>query len=102
MLKWFGHMERKKNEEFVKKLYVNETEDPRRGKLFVWKDRVKGYMHESGADRGGGIKLARRECLDRKRWKLFCRGHPLRDFSRWKEMLETINICSYIIFKECI
>ena len=24
-LRWFGHMERKKNEEFVKKAYVSET-----------------------------------------------------------------------------
>ncbi len=32
---------------------------------------------------GRGVKdkrnfdLVRRECLDRERWKLFCRGHPL-------------------------
>ena len=29
-LKWFGHMERKRNEVFMKKVYVNETECPRR------------------------------------------------------------------------
>ena len=40
-------MERKKSEEFVKKVYVSETEDPmRRGRPVVWwKDRVKEYMY---------------------------------------------------------
>ena len=48
-LKWFGHMERKKNEEFVKKVYVSETEDPRkRGRPAVrWKDRVKEFISQS-------------------------------------------------------
>ena len=41
MLRWFGHMERKKSEEFVK-MYVSETEGSRRrGKPVVrWKDMV--------------------------------------------------------------
>ena len=30
-------------------------------------------MHDSVADRWGGIELARRECVDRERWRLFCR-----------------------------
>ena len=30
MLRWFGHMERKKSEEFMKEVYVSETEGPRR------------------------------------------------------------------------
>ena len=60
---WFGHMERKKSEEFVKKVYVRETEGPRRGKPVVkWKDRVKEYMHEGVADSEEGIEQARREC----------------------------------------
>ena len=61
-LKWFDHTERKKSEEFVKKVYVNEIEGPkRRGRLVVrWKDRMKGYMHERVADRLGGIELVRR------------------------------------------
>ena len=29
-LRWFGRMERKKSEEFVKKVYVSEKLDPRR------------------------------------------------------------------------
>ena len=32
-----------------------------------WKDKVKEYMHERLTDRGGGIKLAKRKCMDRER-----------------------------------
>ena len=75
VLRWFGHMERKKSEEFVKKVFVSETEGPRRkGRPVV---RWKEYMHERGADRGGMIEQARRECVDRERWRLFCCGHTL-------------------------
>ena len=35
----------------MKKVYVSETEDPRRAR---WKDRVKEYMQEKVADRGEG------------------------------------------------
>ena len=30
----------------------------------------------------GGIDLARREYMDSKWWRLFCRGHPLGERSR--------------------
>ncbi len=51
----------------------------RRGRpLGRWKDRVE-YMSERGATRGGGLEQARRECLDRERCRLFCRGHLLGD-----------------------
>ena len=65
-LRWFGHMEGKKGEAFVK-VYVSETDGPRRrGRSVVrWKDRLKEYMYESVADRGKGIELGRRECMDR-------------------------------------
>ena len=39
-----------------------------------WRDRVKEYMCERGATRGGGLDQARRECLDRERWRLFYRN----------------------------
>ena len=57
-------MERKNSEEFVKKMYMSETEDTRRrGRSVVrWKDRVKEYMHKRVADKGGGIEPARRKC----------------------------------------
>ena len=45
------------SEKFVKKVYVSETKSPRRRRRPVvrWKDRVKEYMHEKGADRGEGL-----------------------------------------------
>ena len=51
----------------MKKVYVSETEGPRRrGRPVVrWKDRVKEYMHERVADRVEGIEQAR-ECLDKE------------------------------------
>ena len=56
---WFS--ERLKSEEFVKKMYVSGTEGNRRRKPVVrWKNRVKEYMHENCADRGGRIEQERR------------------------------------------
>ncbi len=85
-MQWFGHTERISSEEFVKKVYVSEIEGPsKKGKpLGRWKDRVKEYMSERGATRGGGLEQARRECLDRKRLRLFCHDHLLRGCS-WRE-----------------
>ncbi len=44
-LRWFGHIERMENEEFVKKVYWSSVEGPnRRGKpLGRWEDKVKAY-----------------------------------------------------------
>ncbi len=78
-LRWFGHIERMGSEEFVKKMYMSESVGPSsRGRPPVrWRDRVKGYMCERGATREGGLDQARRKCMDRERWKLFCCGQPL-------------------------
>ncbi len=43
------------------------------------KERVKEDMCGRGASRRGGLEQTKRECLDRERWRLFCRGHPLLD-----------------------
>ena len=43
---------------------------------------MKKYIHERVADREGGIELARMECIDRERWRLFYHGDPLRGHSR--------------------
>ncbi len=85
-LRWFGHTERMGSEELVKKVYVSEIVGPNsRGRPPVrWRDRVKEYMCERGATRGGGLDEARRECLDRERWRLFCLGQPLGRLF-WKE-----------------
>ena len=45
---------------------------------------MKEYLHERVADRGGGIELARRECLDRERWRFFYCGH-LSGRRFWRE-----------------
>ena len=52
-LKWFGHIERKKSDEFVKNVYVSETRGRRRrGRPVVrQKNKVKEYMHEIVTDR---------------------------------------------------
>ncbi len=66
------------NEEFVKKVYKSESVGPssRGGPPGRWRDRVKENMCERGATWGGGLDQTKRECLDREKWGLFCRGHP--------------------------
>ncbi len=53
-----------KSEEFEKKVYVSEIVGPNsRGRpLQRWKNRVKEYMCESGATRGGGLDQASGVC----------------------------------------
>ncbi len=66
------------NEEFVKKVYLSSVEGTnRRGRPLVrWEDRVREYVNEMGV-RGNVLDWARRECMDRERWKYVCRGHSL-------------------------
>ncbi len=54
----------------------NSVEGPnRRGRpLGRWENRVKEYVSERGV-RGSGLEWARRECMDRKKWRSIC--HPL-------------------------
>ncbi len=84
-LRWFGHIERMEHEEFVKKVYQSNVEGPnrRRRPLGRWEDKVKEYVSERGA-RGYGLAWARRECMDRERWRSICRGHPLWE-RFWRE-----------------
>ena len=46
-------------------MYVSESVGPEsRGRLpGRWRDRVKEYLCERGATRGGGLDQGRRECL---------------------------------------
>ena len=46
----------------------------RKDRIPTYHVRVKKYMHERIADRGGGIEQARKE-----RWRFFCRGHSWRE-----------------------
>ncbi len=76
-LRWFGHIERMENEEFVK-VYRSSVEGPnRRGRpLETWEDKVKEYVSERQA-RENGLEWAIMECMDRERWRSVCHGHPL-------------------------
>ncbi len=64
-LRWFGHIGRMENEEFVKEVYQNSIEGAnRRGRpLAKWKDRVREYVSQRGV-RGNGLEWTRRECMD--------------------------------------
>ncbi len=72
-----GHIERMGNEEFDK-VYLRSVEDTNgKGRpLRRWEDRVREYVSESGV-RGNGLDWARREWMDRERWRSVCHGHPL-------------------------
>ncbi len=55
-LRWFGHIERMGNEEFVQKVYLGSVEGMnRRGRsLGRWEDGVREYVSEWGV-RGNGL-----------------------------------------------
>ncbi len=79
-LKWFGHMERMEESKMTSRMvYVSEIEGLNvRGQPPVkWRDRVQEYVRERGEGSLRNLEQATRECQDRERWKLFCRGHPL-------------------------
>ncbi len=46
------------------------------GRVGKWEDRVKEYVIERGV-RGNGLEWARRECMDRDRWRSIRHSHPL-------------------------
>ncbi len=90
-LRWFGHIEKMGNEEFVQKVYLSIVEGTnRRGRPLVrWEDRVREYVNERGV-RVNALDWARRECMDRERWRSICRGHPLGDAPRGSEASEIL------------
>ncbi len=90
-LRWFSHIERMKNVEFVNKICRSSVEGPnRRGRSLVrWEDKVKEYVSEREA-RGNGLVWARRECRNREKWRSVCRGHPLGDASGGSEVSELL------------
>ncbi len=100
-LRWFGHTERKENEEFVKKMYLSSVEGPnRRGRpLGRWDDRVKEYMSERGV-RGNGLDWTKRECKDRERWRSISRGHPLVGSFRSERGIEAIDRLKVLKWRE--
>ena len=78
-LRWFGHIERMDESVMTKRLYKSSIEGVGvRGRPPVkWQDRVQEYVRERGVNGMRGLEQARKECKDRNRWRLFCRGHPL-------------------------
>ncbi len=79
------------NEEFVKRVYLSSVEGTNRRErpLGKGKDKVKEYVSERGV-RGNGLEWARRECMDRERWRSVCSAHPL-----WGSLLEGARCRSY-------
>ncbi len=90
-LRWFGHIERMENEEFVKKVYQSSVEGPnRRGRPFErWKDKVKEYVSKRRA-RGNGLEWAGRECMDREKWRSVCVAIPFGDAHGGSEAMELL------------
>ncbi len=72
-------MERMEERKMTRRVYMSEKEGGNaRGRPQVkWRDRVQVYVRERGEGSLRNFKQARKECQDRERWKLFCRGHPL-------------------------
>ncbi len=74
-LKWFDHMERMEESKMTRRVYVSEIEGANaKGRPPVkWRDRVQEYIRERGERYLRNFEQARRECLDRESWNLFCR-----------------------------
>ncbi len=72
-------MEQMEESKMSRRVYVSEIEGGNvRGRPPVkWRDRVQEYVQERGEGSLRNLEQARRECRDRERWKLFCRGHLL-------------------------
>ncbi len=88
-LRWFGHIERMENEEFVK-VYLSSVEGMnRRGRpLGRWEDKVKEYVSERGG-RGNGLEWARSACIGRG-GDPSAVATPLGDASGGSEALELL------------
>ena len=39
-------------------------------------------MHGKDVNRWIGLEKVRRECMDKERWRLYCRGYPLEECSQ--------------------
>ncbi len=78
-LKWSGHIQQMEEGKMARRVYMSEIEGGNvRGQSPVkWRDRVQEYVRERGEGSLRKPEQARRECLDKERWKLFCCGHPL-------------------------
>ncbi len=73
--RWEDRVKEYVSEREVRGVSIVEGPYRRRRPLGRWKDRVKECVSERGV-RGNGLVWARRECMDRERWRSVCRGHP--------------------------
>ncbi len=91
-MRWFGHVERMENEEFVMKVHLSSVTGPnKRGRpLGRWEDGTKEYASERGV-KGNELEWAGREGMDRGRWRCICRGHPLGGRFRRDQGVEVID-----------
>ncbi len=80
------------HKDFVKKVYLNSVEGTnRRGRpLGRWEDRLQEYVSEREV-RGNVLEWARRECMDRERWRSVCCGYPLEERSQREEVSELLT-----------
>ncbi len=72
-------MEQMEKSKMTRRVYVSEIEGENvRGRPLVkWRDRMQEHVRERGERSLRNFEQTRRKCLDRVRWKLFFRGHPL-------------------------
>ncbi len=72
---------------------VSETEDlnGRGNPLGRWKDMVEEYMCQRGTGRGGGLKQAKKECLDREVEAFSFVATPIRGAPGGSKVSETIG-----------
>ncbi len=75
------------------KLYWSSVEGTnRRGRpLGRWEDKVREYVSERG-ERGNRLEWARRECMDKERWRFVCSGHSLWGRFRREQGVRAIDI----------
>ena len=92
-LRWYGHVERMKDGELVKRIYESRLEGTGvRGRPPVtWENRVEEYIRERNQRGMRGLGCARTVCRDRDSWGLFCRGHPLGGSSRRERGVRAID-----------
>ncbi len=78
-LRWFGHMKKMAENVVTKRIYMSMVDvvETRGRPPVKWEDRALEYVRERGERRMRRLEHARRDCKDRNKWRLFCRGHPL-------------------------
>lgn len=63
----------------AKRVNLSGNEDLNRAgrPLDIWIEMLKKYKSKRGTGRRGDLKKAKREHLDKKKWRLFCHGYTV-------------------------